>query len=154
MKEETNVLIVGAGCFGISTALHLLLPRKSGAGSDTKPTKYNVTVLDRSPILPAPDAASTDLNKGMDCYACFILGICTLIAIVSVVRSSYHDVFYTRLAREAIHEWKDRDAWGDCYHESVAIFTKKCRSITHLICSDVAYLCSVLGSQSTQTRLS
>jgi len=93
----TEVVIVGAGCFGISTALHLLLPRTSGAGSDAKHVKYNVTVLDRSSTLPAPDAASTDLNK--------------------VIRSSYHDGFYTRLAREAIHEWKDHDSWGDCYHE-------------------------------------
>ena len=66
MKEETSVLIVGAGCFGISTALHLLLPRNSITDSNPNATKYNVTVLDRSPILPAPDAASTDLNKGKD----------------------------------------------------------------------------------------
>lgn len=66
MNEETNVVIVGAGCFGISTALHLLLPRAPGPGSDANPLKYNVTVLDRSTILPAPDAASTDLNKGMN----------------------------------------------------------------------------------------
>ena len=49
-KEET-VLIVGGGCFGISTAYHLL---KRGFKS--------VTVVDRSNVLPAPDAASTDLS--------------------------------------------------------------------------------------------
>jgi sarcosine oxidase/L-pipecolate oxidase len=49
---ESKVLVVGAGCFGLSTAYHLL---KRGF--------KNVTVIDRSEVLPAPDAASTDLNK-------------------------------------------------------------------------------------------
>lgn len=34
-----------------------------------------------------------------------------------VVRSSYHDPFYTQLCREAISRWKDRSEWGDLYHE-------------------------------------
>jgi sarcosine oxidase/L-pipecolate oxidase len=50
---DSTVLIVGAGCFGISTAYYLL---KRGF--------KDVTVIDRSDVLPAPDAASTDLNKG------------------------------------------------------------------------------------------
>lgn len=51
-SHHPKVLIVGAGCFGISTAYHLL-----------KRGYTDVTVLDRSPVLPAPDAASTDINK-------------------------------------------------------------------------------------------
>ncbi|KAH9485485.1 L-pipecolate oxidase [Psilocybe cubensis] len=86
LKHE-KVVIVGAGCFGISTAYHLLQRGYT-----------DVTVLDRSTVLPAPDAASNDLNR--------------------VVRSSYDDAFYARLAREAILSWKDRKAWGDTYHES------------------------------------
>jgi 2-polyprenyl-6-methoxyphenol hydroxylase-like FAD-dependent oxidoreductase len=54
MNIEDQVLIVGCGCFGLSTAYHLL---KRGC-------KY-VTLIDRSETLPAPDAASQDLNKGM-----------------------------------------------------------------------------------------
>jgi glycine/D-amino acid oxidase-like deaminating enzyme len=50
---NVKVLIVGAGCFGLSTAYHLL---KRGF--------TDVTVIDRSNELPAPDAASCDLNKG------------------------------------------------------------------------------------------
>jgi sarcosine oxidase / L-pipecolate oxidase len=50
-KEET-VLVVGGGCFGISTAYHLLMRGFK-----------NVTVVDRSDVLPAPDAASTDLSQ-------------------------------------------------------------------------------------------
>lgn len=49
---ESPVVIVGAGCFGLSTAYHLL---KRGF--------TNVTVLDRAEALPAKDAASTDMNK-------------------------------------------------------------------------------------------
>lgn len=52
MASNTSFLIVGAGCFGVSTAYHLL-----------KRGYHNVTIVDRSANLPAPDAASTDLNK-------------------------------------------------------------------------------------------
>lgn len=47
-----KILIAGAGCFGISTAYHLL-----------KRGYKNVTVIDRATTLPAPDAASQDINK-------------------------------------------------------------------------------------------
>ncbi|KAI0359664.1 FAD dependent oxidoreductase [Trametes cingulata] len=87
VNQDSAILIVGAGCFGLSTAYHLL-----------NRGYKNVTVIDRSPVLPAPDAASTDINK--------------------IVRSSYPDIFYTRLAREAIAVWKNREEWGDTYHES------------------------------------
>jgi sarcosine oxidase / L-pipecolate oxidase len=53
-KQTDSVLIIGGGCFGLSTAYHLL---KRGF--------TNIIIIDRSPDLPAPDAASTDLNKGI-----------------------------------------------------------------------------------------
>lgn len=53
ISRNERVVIVGAGCFGLSTAYHLLQRGFT-----------DVTVLDRSEKLPAPDAASTDLNKG------------------------------------------------------------------------------------------
>ncbi|THH03815.1 hypothetical protein EW145_g5985 [Phellinidium pouzarii] len=87
LVPSSKIVIVGSGCFGISTALHLL-----------RRGYTDVTVLDRAPVLPAVDAASTDINK--------------------IVRSSYGDMFYTRLAREAIDAWKNREEWGDNYHES------------------------------------
>ncbi|TBU41966.1 FAD dependent oxidoreductase [Dichomitus squalens] len=83
---DTRIVIVGAGCFGLSTGYHLL-----------KRGYKDVTILDRSPVLPAPDAASTDISK--------------------IVRSSYADIFYTRLGREAIAAWKETDEWGDTYRE-------------------------------------
>lgn len=48
------VVIIGAGVFGLSTAYHLLERGYTG-----------VTVLDRAEHLPAVDAASTDMNKGV-----------------------------------------------------------------------------------------
>ncbi|KAF8434971.1 FAD dependent oxidoreductase [Boletus edulis BED1] len=56
----------------------------------------DVTVLDRARELPAVDAAGTDINK--------------------VIRSCYSDMFYAKLAREAMEAWK-QPMWEGCYHE-------------------------------------
>ncbi|KAH7910985.1 FAD dependent oxidoreductase [Hygrophoropsis aurantiaca] len=88
-----SVVIVGAGTFGLSTAAHLL-----------ERGYTDVTVLDRAPVLPAQDAASTDINK--------------------VVRSCYTDRFYTALARRAIEAWKGPE-WEGCYHESGILLVRK-----------------------------
>ncbi|KAF8161269.1 FAD dependent oxidoreductase [Crassisporium funariophilum] len=87
LPKNESIIIVGAGCFGVSTAHHLL-----------RRGYTDVTILDRSATLPAPDAASNDLNR--------------------IVRSSYSDRFYAEFAREAIRSWKDKKFWGDSYHES------------------------------------
>ncbi|KAF8908027.1 FAD dependent oxidoreductase [Mucidula mucida] len=88
MAQTTDsVLIIGAGCFGISTAYHLL---KRGF--------TDVTVLDRTDTLPPVDGSSNDFNR--------------------IVRTSYNDPFYSKLAQDAIASWKDRDLFGDSYHES------------------------------------
>lgn len=52
-SQDSEIVVVGAGCFGLSTAYHLL------QRGYTK-----ITILDRSAVLPAPEAASTDINKG------------------------------------------------------------------------------------------
>ncbi|KAM6502510.1 FAD dependent oxidoreductase [Amanita muscaria] len=85
--QDDRIVIVGAGCFGISTAYHLL---KRGF--------KNISIIERSDELPAKDAASNDINR--------------------IVRSSYSDPFYANLGREAIHSWRNREEWGDSYHES------------------------------------
>ncbi|KAJ8475385.1 hypothetical protein ONZ45_g15631 [Pleurotus djamor] len=87
IQPDDKILIIGAGCFGLSTAYHLLQRGFT-----------DVTVLDKAETLPAEDAASNDLNK--------------------VVRSSYDDIFYAKLAKDAIGMWKDTSVWGDSYHES------------------------------------
>lgn len=50
--NDESIVIIGAGCFGVSTAYHLL-----------RRGYTDVTVIDRSSILPAPDAASNDINR-------------------------------------------------------------------------------------------
>jgi sarcosine oxidase / L-pipecolate oxidase len=110
-ESKGKVLIVGAGCFGLSTAYHLL---KRGF--------TDVTVIDRSNELPAPDAASCDLNKGA-LSSCVSLskyfGALILSGVLTVVRTSYSDPFYAGLAYEAIRSWRDESEWGDTYHEYV-----------------------------------
>lgn len=83
-REGKHVLIVGAGCFGLSTACHLLRSNQPFPNLESTPNsyRYNVTVIDAASTLPAPDASSSDLNE--------------------FVRSGYSGPFYPRLARETI----------------------------------------------------
>ena len=107
VESDSPIVIVGAGCFGLSTAYHLL---KRGF--------TNVTVLDRAETLPAKDAASTDLNKSKIKYP----SRSSLTSIYfAVVRSSYPDDFYTSLAQDAIEAWKDESEWGNHYHEFASL---------------------------------
>ena len=111
INHNSQIVIIGAGCFGLSTGYHLL-----------KRGYRNVTILDRSPQLPAPDAASTDISKS----AYSGTSMTTVLANKSVVvRSSYADIFYTHLAREAIFEWKNPQEWADSYHEFVTLDLRK-----------------------------
>ncbi|KAJ4353664.1 uncharacterized protein N0V89_005394 [Didymosphaeria variabile] len=73
---RSDILIIGAGIFGTSTAYHLSLENADPS---------SITVLDRSPF-PPHHAASTDINK--------------------IVRADYSTPFYMDLAYEAIHAWK------------------------------------------------
>lgn len=93
-SDKVRILVVGAGCFGVSTALHLLRDPDR---------KYTVKLIDRASVLPAPDAASTDLNK--------------------IVRTSYADAWFSRFAQKAIAEWKTDETFRDVYHERVSLFT-------------------------------
>jgi glycine/D-amino acid oxidase-like deaminating enzyme len=47
-SKEKQVIIIGCGIFGLSTAYWML--KKGG---------YRVTLLDKNPQVPAPDAASS-----------------------------------------------------------------------------------------------
>ncbi|KAJ5612566.1 sarcosine oxidase [Penicillium lagena] len=91
MKEGDPIIVVGAGIFGLSTALHLA---RRG---------YSVTVFDRHPYdesqysyLQGADAASADINK--------------------IIRSAYGgQTEYQSLSIEAItawHEWNEEIASG------------------------------------------
>jgi sarcosine oxidase/L-pipecolate oxidase len=50
-SKDSSVLIVGAGVFGLSTALQL-----------ARDGYTNITVIDRAPV-PSPFSAGCDLNK-------------------------------------------------------------------------------------------
>jgi sarcosine oxidase/L-pipecolate oxidase len=85
---DCDVLIVGAGIFGTSTAYHLSL---------THPDPSRIVVLDRAPF-PSPEAASSDMNK--------------------IVRADYSSAFYMDLAFEAMDAWSSWDFLKPYYHRT------------------------------------
>jgi sarcosine oxidase/L-pipecolate oxidase len=87
---EENILIIGAGIFGISTAYHL-------ARSSANPSR--IIVLDRE-APPSTPAASTDINK--------------------IIRADYSDPLYMSLGLEAIEAWKSLPFFRNAgvYHQS------------------------------------
>lgn len=91
MAESSDYLILGAGVFGASTALHLI--RAS--------PRARITLVDRNAAAaPIRVAASWDWNK--------------------VVRADYADIEYMRLALEAKELWAADPLWAPFYHESGA----------------------------------
>jgi sarcosine oxidase / L-pipecolate oxidase len=86
--SDSDVLIVGAGIFGTSTAYHLSL---------THSDPSRITVLDRAPV-PSPQAASTDINK--------------------IVRADYGVLFFMQLAYEALEQWKSVPWLKEHFHQT------------------------------------
>ncbi|KAK1995359.1 FAD dependent oxidoreductase [Colletotrichum falcatum] len=87
--QSTSYLIVGAGVFGASTALHLIRARPDAG----------VTLVDRNASdAPVRVAASWDWKK--------------------VVRADYADIEYMRLTLEAKEHWAGDPLWRPFYHES------------------------------------
>jgi sarcosine oxidase / L-pipecolate oxidase len=86
--NRSEVLIVGAGIFGISTASHL---------ASTHPNPSSITVLDRAPC-PCPQAASSDINK--------------------IIRADYSSPYYMNLAYEAMDAWSNSSTLQPFYHRT------------------------------------
>ncbi|KAI0003967.1 FAD dependent oxidoreductase [Xylariaceae sp. FL0662B] len=87
--HASSHIIVGAGVFGTSTALHLI----------TADPTASVTLVDRDAHdAPSRVAASWDWNK--------------------VVRGDYRDPLYCRLALEAQDVWRADPLWAPFYRES------------------------------------
>ncbi|KAI0476084.1 FAD dependent oxidoreductase [Xylariaceae sp. FL0804] len=88
-STQPSYIIVGAGVFGTSTALHLI----------TQHPDASVTLIDRDAYdAPTRVAASWDWNKA--------------------VRADYRDLAYCRLALEAQAVWRHDPLWRPYYHES------------------------------------
>lgn len=84
----SSILIVGAGVFGLSTALSL-------ARNPALPKSTTITVLDRSPqpgVFPSRDASSIDTSR--------------------IIRADYADPAYAALAAEAQEIWRRPDGCG------------------------------------------
>ncbi|KAK2599617.1 hypothetical protein N8I77_011355 [Diaporthe amygdali] len=97
----SSILIVGAGVFGLSTALSL-------ARSPALPRSTTITVLDRSPqpgVFPSRDASSIDTSR--------------------IIRADYADPAYAALAAEAQEIWRQPDGPGadGRYNETGLIIT-------------------------------
>ncbi len=86
--DRSEILIVGAGIFGTSTAYHL---------ASSHPNPSAITVLDRAPC-PSPKAASSDINK--------------------IVRADYSSPFYMELAYEAMDAWSNWPILKPFYHRT------------------------------------
>lgn len=85
---DSDVLIVGGGIFGVSTAYHLSLTHKDPS---------RIILLDRAAV-PSPQAASTDINK--------------------IVRADYSKAFYMDLGYEAMDMWKSEPWLAEHFHQT------------------------------------
>lgn len=85
---NSEILIIGAGVFGTSTAYHLSL---------SHPNPSRVTVLDHARV-PSPRAASSDINK--------------------IVRADYSKAFYMDLAYEAMEAWTSWPFLRPYFHQT------------------------------------
>ena len=88
VDSTSDILIIGSGIFGTSTAYHL---------SQSHASQSRITVLDRAPA-PSPAAASSDINK--------------------IVRADYSKPFYMGLAYEAMRYWTDSPLISRYFHQT------------------------------------
>jgi sarcosine oxidase / L-pipecolate oxidase len=86
--DPREVLIVGGGIFGTSTAYHL---------SRNQDVSLRITVLDRVQA-PSPQGASADINK--------------------IVRADYSKAFYMDLAYEAMENWTRDPVLKPYFHQT------------------------------------
>ncbi|OGE53277.1 hypothetical protein PENARI_c008G06414 [Penicillium arizonense] len=76
MALPSNILIVGGGVFGLSTALSLTKRHPSS----------KITIIESSPTIPNPHGSSVDTSR--------------------IVRADYANAAYSKLADSAIKQWR------------------------------------------------
>lgn len=96
LTKSSSILIVGAGTWGSSTALHL-----------ARRGYQNITVLDPY-SSPSPIAAGNDINKILELSS-------------SAPRGSAERVVSDKLAEDAIRGWKEDHVYQGLYHETGAV---------------------------------
>jgi sarcosine oxidase/L-pipecolate oxidase len=92
----SSILIIGAGTWGISTALHL-----------ARRGYNNITVLDPYPT-PSPISAGNDVNKILELSS-------------SAPRGSAERTVSDKLARDAINGWREDPVFHGLFHETGAV---------------------------------
>ena len=97
MALSNDILIIGSGIFGTSTAYHLALTHSNPSA---------ITIIDRAPFPPPPasDAENHPLGASAD--------------INKIVRADYSIPFYMNLAHEAIDAWSTWPVIKDFYHRT------------------------------------
>ena len=117
MHKDSRIIIIGAGVFGLSTAVELV--RKG---------YRNITIVDRHvppvsslqerkmPMLTekkVPDGSSVDISR--------------------VIRFDYRDPLYAKLAKEAFDVWRDDPRFRGIFHHGPnAFIASKAYGRTHL----------------------
>lgn len=96
LTEHSSILIIGAGTWGSSTALHL-----------ARRGYKNITVLDPYPS-PSLIAAGNDINKILELSS-------------SAPKDSAERVVSDKLAEDAIRGWKEDPVFQGLYHETGAV---------------------------------
>jgi len=96
LNKKSLILVIGAGTWGSSTALHL-----------ARRGYRNITVLDPYPP-PSPIAAGNDINKILELSS-------------SAPRGSYERYVGDKLADDAIRGWKEDPVYQGLYHETGAV---------------------------------
>lgn len=96
LTHNSSILIIGAGTWGSSTALHL-----------ARRGYQNITVLDSYPI-PSPISAGNDINKILELSS-------------SAPRGSAERIVSDKLAHDAIYAWREDPVFRDLFHETGAV---------------------------------
>ncbi|KAL4884126.1 FAD dependent oxidoreductase-domain-containing protein [Aspergillus karnatakaensis] len=89
LEKKKRIVIVGAGAFGLSTALHLQRHHKHD---------IDVLLVDSQPFPSVDSASGNDTSRQ--------------------IRMDYPDSFYANLARQAIQAWKTDPVFSSHWRQS------------------------------------
>ena len=105
--KDAPIAIIGAGCWGLSTAHHLC-----------KQGYTDITIFDKAMQVPSPYSAANDLNKIV--RAQYDNDFYTSLGLVSV--QTQEVVTILKLVKEAIEAWKTED-WSPYFHQTGHLVT-------------------------------